>query len=52
MSANVAIKGLFCCFAFDVLQMPLLTFLEERVFEYQIIIVLFDFMKVIHVELS
>ena len=52
MAANVTTEGLFGGLALDVFELPLLSFLEKGVFEHQIVIVLFDFMKVIHIKLN
>ena len=52
MAADVPIEGLFGCFSLDVLELTLLTLPEKRVFEHQVVIVLFDLVKVIHVELN
>lgn len=51
VAPHVPIKGFFGRLALDVLQLPLLPFLEQRVLEHQIVVLLLDFVKVVHVEL-
>ena len=41
----------FCSFSPNKLKVLLLAFTKERVFEYEALILLFDFVKIIHVEL-
>lgn len=41
----------FCSFSPYKLKVLLLAFTKERVFEYEALILLFDFVKIIHVEL-
>ena len=46
------IEGLLCSLSLDVLELPLFSPPEQIVFKHKIIIILFDFMKIIHVQLK
>ena len=45
-------SNFFGCFSFDKSQFGLFSFAKKRVFEYKHLIILFDFVKIIHIELN
>ena len=50
--SSMKTSNFFGCFSFDKPQFGLFSFAKKRVFEYKHLVILFDFVKIIHIELN